>query len=275
MNILISGASTGIGRACAIDLARKGHRVWAGVRSPKSFDDLAKIKIANLEPVFLDVTEDASVEKALRELQKKDGVLHALVNNAGIAVGGPIEALPMEEWRRQFETNFFGVIRLTKACLPLIRETKGRIVNVSSISGRVASPFLSPYSTSKFALESFSDSLRREMRPLGVKVSVIEPGAINTPIWAKSRGENEINDKDLDPSLALVYGNQLVKFKERIDGVARDAEPVALVINALDHALTSDKPKTRYPVGRGIALSSRLAGILPDPLMDKLLRSKT
>jgi len=273
MNILITGSSTGIGRATAVHLALKGHSVWAGVRSQKSFDDLQKSNIANLNPVLLDVCDDGSVAKALGNLQKQDGTLHALINNAGIAVGGPIEALPMSEWQRQFDANFFGVIRVTKACLPLLREAKGRVINMSSISGRVASPFLSPYSASKFALESFSDSLRRELSPFGVKVAVIEPGPIATPIWDKK--DIQAENSAIDKQVMEIYSANTERFHFFIDEAKRRAEPVSLVIAAIEHALTSRSPKTRYPVGRGISFSSRMAGVMPDRVMDALLRRRT
>jgi NAD(P)-dependent dehydrogenase (short-subunit alcohol dehydrogenase family) len=244
------------------------------VRSQKSFEDLQKANVANLNPVLLDVCDDQSVAKALSALQKRDGTLHALINNAGIAVGGPIEALPMSEWQRQFECNFFGVIRVTKACLPLLRESKGRVVNISSISGRVAAPFLSPYSTSKFALESFSDSLRRELRPFGVKVAVIEPGAIATPIWNKSQQEALADESPLDTKIMEAYAAQAERFRKFIEDLTRSAEPVSLVIQAIEHALNSRSPKTRYTVGRGIALSSLMAGVMPDRVMDAFMRRR-
>ncbi|NJM09918.1 MAG: SDR family oxidoreductase [Bdellovibrionaceae bacterium] len=181
MEILLSGASTGIGRAAAIQLARKSHSVWAGVRSQKAFDDVIKANVKGLQPVFLDVCDEKSIVECVSQIKKKAGVLHGLVNNAGIAVGGPVEAVKLEDWRRQFETNVFGQVRVIQECLPLLRESKGRIVNVSSIAGKISSPFLAPYSASKFALEAISDSLRRELQRHGVKVVVVEPGPIATP----------------------------------------------------------------------------------------------
>ena len=275
MDILISGASTGIGRALAVQLARSGKAVWAGVRSQKSFDELRKLNLHGLNPLFLDVTDSQSIADAMSLLNKKAGMLNALINNAGIAVGGPIEGLTMADWRRQFDTNFFGLIELTKACLPSLRESKGRIVNMSSLSGRVASPFLSPYAASKFALEAYSDSLRREMRKHGVKVSVIEPGAINTPIWRKSMTENQKRKAKLPDEILQVYGASLDRFFKAMEKSEISASPVALVTAAVEHALTSRNPRTRYPVGRGIGALTRLSGVLPDAWMDQLLRSLT
>lgn len=271
MDLLISGASTGIGRAIAIHMARRGVTVWAGVRSDKAYESLKKTNVRGLNPVLLDVTDSESVAQAVREVRKTSGMLHALINNAGIATGGPIEALSMHEWRKQFDVNFFGMVELTKACLPLLRESKGRIVQMSSISGRVASPFLGPYAASKFALESFSDSLRRELHSHGVKVSVIEPGPIDTPIWRKSMNENIALSKNYPPEVLEVYGPAITKFFKEMENVETSAAPVSLVVKAVEHALTSRRPRTRYPVGRGIGLTSALSGVLPDVWIDQLL----
>ena len=274
MDILISGASTGIGRACAVHLARLGHQVWAGVRSQKSFDEVARLNVQGLRPVILDVTSSESIQTCLSEVKKGSGMLSGLVNNAGIAVGGPVEGLPMKDWRYQFDVNFFGVVELTREALPLLRESKGRIVNMSSISGRIASPFLGPYASSKFALEAFSDSLRREVRPLGIHVSIIEPGAIRTPIWDKSLSTGSRARTELSAGVEQVYGRSLDRFFEYLDDLGKNGGPVTLVTAAVEHALCARSPRTRYPVGRGIATLSRLSRWLPDSVVDRLLRAK-
>lgn len=272
MDILISGASTGIGKACAIHLARTGHTVWAGVRTQKNFDDITKMNVRGLQAVFLDVTSADSIRDCVSTLTKKSGTLHGLVNNAGIAIGGPIEAVSIEDWRRQFECNVFGAIALTQACLPLLRESKGRIVNMSSISGCIAAPFLGPYAASKFALEAFSDTLRREMLPFGVKVSIVEPGAIATPIWEKAKTEGLGSIDDYPSSVREVYGAALARFAQQLEKATRRAGPVSLVTAAVEHALVAGTPRTRYPVGRGIRTSSVLARVIPDTLMDRVIR---
>lgn len=271
MDILISGASTGIGRATAVHMARKGHTVWAGVRSQKSFEDIERLNVQGLEPVFLDVTNEESIEKCVSTVRKKSGILHGLVNNAGIAIGGPVEGVDLADWRKQFEVNVFGQIRVTQQCLPMIRECKGRIVMVSSIAGRVASPFLAPYSASKFALEAVADSLRREMRKFEVSVSLVEPGPIATPIWEKSLGDGEKRKEEFSPEIQRIYGSVLNKFNKRVMDSARTASPVSVVVQAIEHALTARHPRTRYPVGRGIALSAALSYMLPDRWMDRVL----
>jgi len=274
MDILISGASTGIGRACAVHFARKRHTVYAGVRSQKSFDELKRLNVQGLEPIFLDVTDHASVSAALSTVKKKSGILHALVNNAGVAVGGPIEGLSLEDWHRQFEINFFGLVDLTREALPSIRESRGRIINMSSVAGRIASPFMAPYASSKFALEAFSDSLRREVRRFGIHVAVIEPGPIQTPIWEKSMSDAETLRASLSEDVKMIYGHTLEKFINYMQNAGRTGAPVSHVVKAVEHALTSSMPRTRYPVGRGIGTIARLSNVLPDSWMDKLLSGR-
>lgn len=271
MDILISGASTGIGRAASIHMARLGHTVWAGVRSQKSFDELTRMHVKGLHPVVLDVCDEESIVACVSQIKKTSGMLHALVNNAGIAVGGPLEGVSMDDWRRQFETNVFGQIRVTQECLPLLRESKGRIVNISSVSGKLASPFMGPYTASKHALEAISDSLRRELKTLGVKVIVVEPGAIATPIWEKSKSEARPKLEGLDPALKEVYEPIMNKFLTSLDKVIAKASPVSLVTRAIEHALLSRMPKSRYPVGPGIRAAIFLSGTLPDTWVDKLI----
>jgi len=269
VEILISGASTGIGKACALELAEKGHHIWAGVRSPKSFTELKSLNLEKLTPIFLDVTDEESIESCLSEIQAAGRGLDGLVNNAGIAIGGPMEAVPMEDWRRQFETNVFGLIALTQAALPHLRQSHGRVVNISSISGLIGVPFLGPYSASKFAVESISDCLRREMRRFGVQVAVVEPGPINTPIWAKARCEGQARARAFSPEMQKVYGSSLSRFSEKVQDSVRSAAPVSVVVKAVVHALTAKRPRTRYPVGRGVRASSLLFHLLPDRWVDR------
>ena len=176
---LVTGASSGIGRACATHLASRGFHVLAGVRNEADAPP-------RTEPIRLDVTRAEDIAAAAERVGPS---LHALVNNAGIAVNGPIEVVPVEDWRHQFEVNVIGQVAVTRALLPALLDARGRIVNMSSIGGRVAMPLFGPYAASKFALEAVSDTLRREVGPHGVKVARVEPGIIATPIWGKgSRG---------------------------------------------------------------------------------------
>jgi NAD(P)-dependent dehydrogenase (short-subunit alcohol dehydrogenase family) len=260
MEILVSGSSTGIGRATAVHMARKGHSVWAGVRSQKSFDDLQRLNVQGLQPVLLDVCDEKSIVDCVSVIRKKAGMLHALVNNAGIAIGGPVEGIKLSEWREQFETNVFGQVRVIQECLPSLRESKGRIVNISSIAGRLASPFMAPYAASKFAIEAM--------------VSIVEPGPIATPIWEKGRSGGLSDVNRFDKKIMDVYGKSLQKFLKSIEQATQKAEPVSLVVAAIEHALTSAKPRTRYPVGRGIGFMTKLSGVAPDRVLDYIISGR-
>ncbi len=270
MNILITGASTGIGRATAIHLARKGHHVWAGVRSDNAATELLKLNVERITPVRLDVTNAESVESTLAVINKAGGVLHGLVNNAGIAIAGPIEAVSIADWQKQFDVNVIGQVRVIQKFLPMLRTWQGRVVNISSIAGKVASPFMSPYAASKFAFEGLSDSLRRELAPMGVHVSVVEPGPIDTPIWKKSLSTGQKDFEAFSAEIQSVYGSAIQKFYKRVDKARTGAAPTSLVVEAIEHALTASKPKTRYPVGRGIRAATLVARALPDRWVDYL-----
>jgi NAD(P)-dependent dehydrogenase (short-subunit alcohol dehydrogenase family) len=188
--IVISGASTGIGADCAERLARDGFLVFAGVRSDA---DAARVEAlhSNIRGLRLDVSDDASIAAAVVTVEASGAVLRAVVNNAGIAIAGPLEFLPMAEIRRQFDVNFFGALAVTQAFLPQLRRSRGRVVFVGSISGRLAVPFIAPYSTSKFALHAAADALRVELAPSGMHVALVEPSSVKTPIWEKGRASRD------------------------------------------------------------------------------------
>jgi len=249
--VLVTGASSGIGRATAELLAHHGFTVYAGVR------DLGQAP-AGTTAVQLDVTNAEHVE-ALRALD-----LDALVNNAGIAVVGPLEFLELDELRRQLEVNTVGQLAVTQACLASLRRHKGRIVNLSSISGRVAMPLFGPYAASKFAFEALTDSLRRELPEL--KVSLIEPGAIATPIWERTLDATEVPEQARER-----YGSLI----DTVTAMARDAPTTGLppeqVAGVILRALTARRPRTRYVIGREARISATLARVLPDVAFDRLL----
>ena len=188
-HVLITGASTGIGEACALEMAGRGWHVFAGVRSEEDGRSLAAKAEGGITPLLLDVTRRADIleaERRVRSLVGESG-LSGLVNNAGIAVAGPLEFVPMEDVERQFQVNVLGCIAVTQVFLPLVRAARGRIVVMGSNSGFWCEPFLSVYGASKFALEGIVDSLRTELRPFDVGVAIIEPGCVRTPIMGKSR----------------------------------------------------------------------------------------
>ncbi|RIH83387.1 SDR family oxidoreductase [Calidithermus roseus] len=268
---LITGASTGIGESCALYLAEKGHMVWAGVRRLEDGERLARQAKGLLHPVLLDVTDSESIARAAQTIRGQAPRLDGLVNNAGIAVAGPLEFLPLEELRRQFEVNVIGQVAVIQAFLSLLREGRGRIVNMSSISGRIAAPLFGPYSASKFALEAISDSLRRELRGWGIGVSVIEPGNIQTPIWGKgvSRGRQLL--EKLPPEAKALYGRAIegqIRYVESVDG--KGLPPIE-VARAVEHALTAPRPRTRYVVGREAKIGMLFARFLSDRLLDEMI----
>jgi NAD(P)-dependent dehydrogenase (short-subunit alcohol dehydrogenase family) len=259
---LVTGTSTGIGRAIATHLAAVGFEVLAGVRDP---DDAPP----GVEPVRLDVT---SADDIAAVAQRVGPSLDALVNNAGIAVNGPIEVLPVDEWRRQFEINLIGQVAVTRAFLPALINAKGRIVNMSSISGRFALPLVAPYAASKFALEAVSDCLRREVGPLGVRVACIEPGAIATPVWSKSRAEGEQLVAAMPADVHRRYDQLIDAIRRQAERMEREGLPPAAVAEVVGHAVTARRPRTRYVIGREARVRAVAARLLPDRALDALVR---
>jgi NAD(P)-dependent dehydrogenase (short-subunit alcohol dehydrogenase family) len=224
-------------------------------------------------PIGLDVTDAASIAAAVHTVKAMVGEqgLAGLVNNAGIAVAGPVEALPITEWRRQFEVNVFGLVAVTQAFLPLLRQGQGRIINIGSISGRSAMPFMAPYSASKHALAGLTDSLRLEVQPWGIRVALIEPGAIATPIWGKTRREVDAWDAGWSQEIKALYEDMFANAKEFASEAGAQAPPPGIVVDAVIHALRSRFPRTRYLVGRDTKVRAFLATILPDRLHDWLI----
>ena len=272
--VLISGASTGIGRACALDLAARGVRVFAGVRRPEDGDALRAAAGERVVPIHLDVTDDATIAAAVKAIAEANGeaVLAGLVNNAGIVVAGPLEFLPPDALRRSFEANVVGLLALTQACLPLLRAGRGRIVNMSSISGRFASPLLGPYAASKFAVEALSDALRRELAPWDIPVALVEPGAVATPIWQKSAAAAQSLLDGLAPEANAYYATDIERAKRRALRTARTGIPAEAVAAVVHAALTAARPRTRYLVGRDARIGALLARWLPDRVLDRFAR---
>lgn len=275
-NVVVTGASTGIGRACALYLDRKGWRVFAGVRKEEDGRALAGRASERLHPLMLDVTDDVAVAKAgetVREAAGEDG-LQGLVNNAGLAIGGPLEFLPLEDIRDQFEVNLFGQVAVTQAMLPMIRQGQGRIVNMSSVSGRAAAPLLGPYAGSKFALEAMSDALRVELQPWDIAVIVVEPGAIKTPIWNRGIARAEQIRERLPEAAEHFYGEAM----DRLIQAARESDergiPPAKVARAVYRALSAKRPKTRYVIGRDARITTLAGWLLPDRALDRVKTRK-
>jgi NAD(P)-dependent dehydrogenase (short-subunit alcohol dehydrogenase family) len=270
--IVITGASTGIGRACALRMASEGHAVLAGVR--KEADGEALHALApRIDPVIVDVTDAAQVAALAQRVG--DSPLAGLVNNAGIGLGGPVEFLALDELRRQFEVNLFGLVAVTQALLEGLRRGRGRIVNIGSVGGRVPTPFIGPYVASKGAVRQLSGSLRHELRPWGIQVSLVEPGTIATPIWEKADGQVEDALGDLPPRARELYGERLAKLPALLRKQADAGIPPERVADAVAHALTARRPRAVYTVGRDAVAMKALQALLPAPAFDALVRRST
>jgi NAD(P)-dependent dehydrogenase (short-subunit alcohol dehydrogenase family) len=266
--VVITGASTGIGRACALRLVERGVRVFAGVRSESDAAALEKGGSGRLTAVRIDVTAPDSIAAARRTVGDAVGPngLDGLVNNAGIYLGGPLEFTSLDELRAELEVNLLGPIALTQALLPLLRSARGRIVNVSSISGRIALPFVGPYAASKFALEAISDAWRVELRPWGIRVALVEPGEIDTPMRDKVVATLRRIRADYPPEAHELYG-PVFGLAERQQ---RRGAPPERVADAVEHALLGRRPRRRYLVGADARLLSALRR-LPLGLRDRLI----
>jgi NAD(P)-dependent dehydrogenase (short-subunit alcohol dehydrogenase family) len=268
---LVTGASTGIGEATAKRLASDGFDVFAGVRSE---EDAARLRDDGLITVRVDVTDEASIAAARDEVARHvgDAGLAALVNNAGIAIAAPLELIPIEELRRQLDVNLIGQVAVIQAFLPLLRAGGGRIVNVSSIGGRMAVPLNGAYAASKFGLEAVSDSLRRELRGQGVEVIVIEPGGVKTPIWEKgtSAADRMLEGVPSEDRERYAPIERALRAEAMKIATERGAPPSA-VADVIAGALAADKPRTRYLVGRDAKARALMARFLPDRLFDRLI----
>ncbi len=269
-SIVITGASTGIGKACALHLAQRGWQVFAGVRNQADADALQHEAAGRLTPVFIDVTDEEGIVRAAEVVGAAVGArgLAGLVNNAGVAVSGPTEFVSLPAIRRQFEVNVFGQIAVTQAFLPLLRKRQGRIVNMSSVSGRVVYPLFGPYAASKHALEAFSDALRRELSPWGLHVAVVEPASVATPIWEKARLSADKELAALPPQAMDLYGTRIRRVYAMAGRQGERGMPPAVVVGAVTHALTSKRPKTRYFLANGPFSYGWAFRLLPDRVLD-------
>ena len=273
-NVLVTGASTGIGEACALHLDRLGWRVFAGIRKEADGDRLRAQATDRLVAVQLDVTDEGQVGAAFSVIADAvgDDGLAGLVNNAGVARGGPLELLPLSEWRDQLDVNVFGQVAVTKAAIPLLREATGRIVFIGSIAGRVAAPMIGPYAASKHAIEAIGASLREELRPWDIKVAVVEPGIIKTPIWSKGRAKADELEATLGDEAQRLYKDQIEKTRASIERNDTKGIPATKVAEAVAHALTSPRPKLRYLVGPDALVAGNLVRLTPDRAWARLSR---
>ena len=273
--VLITGASTGIGRATALRMSRAGWKVLAGVRSGQVGEELAaQAPGGPIEPLRLDVTSEEQIAAARASVDAGgSGRLDALVNNAGVGAGGPMETLTTEELRAQFEVNVFGPMALTRELLPALRRAQGRIVFVSSIGGKVVLPYTAPYGASKHAIEAIADSLRVELAGSKIQVALIEPGSVSTPIWDKSR--DEASRLQIPPELEPVYGEVVEKMGRVLEETAKRGVAPDVVAAVIERALGARRMKARYLVGRDARMMLTMRRVLPDLWFDRMVRRGT
>lgn len=270
---LVTGASTGIGEACALRLDKHGWRVFAGVRKEADGERLRQQASQQLTPIMLDVTNQAQIEAAAQTISGAIGEagLAGLVNNAGISINGPLEFLTSEDLRQQLEVNVVGQVAVTRAFLPMIRQARGRIVNIGSIGGKMSTPFLGPYCASKHAIEALTDALRQELRPWGIHVAVVEPGSITTPLWEKGQQAAGDMQQHLPEEGTQLYGKAITALREAARKFEKAGIPPDRVARAVEHALTSGRPRTRYIVGFDATLQRIIRGVVPDRIRDRLV----
>jgi NAD(P)-dependent dehydrogenase (short-subunit alcohol dehydrogenase family) len=266
-NVVVTGASTGIGQATALRLARAGWHVLAGVRKAADGEALAA-QVATIEPVLIDVADGATIAAAAEQVGGRP--LTGLVNNAGIALGGPLEYFPIDDLRRQLEVNVVGLVATTQAMLPAIRRGTGRIVNIGSVGGRVSSGFVGPYNASKFALEALTDALRQELSPWGIRVVVVEPGAVSTPIWGKGADQVAAAADTLGPEAVERYGTAMRAFATLTTKLNKQGISPEKVAAVIEKALTTSRPRPRYLVGPDAHVQVAARAVLPARAMDAL-----
>jgi NAD(P)-dependent dehydrogenase (short-subunit alcohol dehydrogenase family) len=267
---LITGASRGIGRATAFRLAAAGWDVIGGVRHEDAGESLIQGSSGTITPVVLDITDDEQVAALDRVLP---ATLDAGVVDHGVVVGGPVEGIPIPEFRRQLEVNLIGQVAVTQAVLPRIRQSRGRIVFVSSLSGWISSPMVGAYSASKFGLEGMADALRLELRPWHVRVVLVEPAQTSTDMWHNAMDQVDETVAMMTPDHRRLYAKHIEGQRKGIPKSQKMATPAEGAAAVIEHALTTRRPRARYVVGRGPRIMGAVARVVPTPVMDLVLAS--
>jgi NAD(P)-dependent dehydrogenase (short-subunit alcohol dehydrogenase family) len=265
---LVTGSSSGIGRATVRRLDAAGWKVFAGVRKEEDAARLREESSSRLEPLLLDVTDPEAIAAAAERVGAEPGGLDGLVDNAGNAVAGPLEALPIEDFRRQVELNLIAQVAVTQAMMRAIRTARGRVVMVSSMGGRVALPLTGAYHAAKFGLEAVGDSLRQELAPWGIKVVLIEPGSIDTPIWKSGQEDAEDLLERAPKGMAELYGTTIERYRKVVQDTAERGIPPEKVAAKIQHALEARRPKARYLIGIDAQVMARLKPVVPTPVFD-------
>lgn len=276
-SVLVTGASTGIGRATALRLDASGWRVFAGVRREEDAASLREAGSERLVPLLLDVTSAEQIAGAATQIDEAMGPagLDGLVNNAGIAVPGPLETLPIDDFRRQVEVNLTAHVAVTQAMLPALRKAPGRIVFITSIGGLMAFPMFGAYHAAKFGLEAVGDVFRQELRPWDIRVAVVEPGSIATPIWERGDREVEAIAGRAGDGHADLYGEAIEAGREVARKTGERGIPPERVAAKIEHALSARRPRLRYLVGADARGQAFAAKFLPARLVDWLVARVT
>lgn len=270
--ILITGASSGVGKATALHLDECGYQVFAGVRNKKDADKLKEEASDSLKPIFLDVTDSESIEQAVDVIKSETGGrLFGLVNNAGIGISGVVETLPVDDIRKVFDVNVFGLMNVTKAFIPLLRESQGRIINIGSSLGFITYPGTSAYSSSKFAMRAISDSLRLELKHFEISVSLISLGAVKSEIWSKSKKYKEKIIESADPAIMEKY-HELIKFGEKLNDKIKPI-PAIEAAKVISKALQDEKLKRYYYVGPDVKAVAKISH-LPKSILDWMITNR-
>jgi NAD(P)-dependent dehydrogenase (short-subunit alcohol dehydrogenase family) len=268
---LVTGSSTGIGRATALALDRRGWRVFAGVRREEDAESLRAEGSERLAPLILDVTSPEQIAAAAeRVAAESENGLQGLVNNAGIAVPGPLETLPLDQFRRQLEVGLVSYLAVTQAFLPQIRGAGGRVVFLSSIGGRISFPLNGAYHAAKYGTEAIGDVFRQELAKWGIRVAIVEPGSIDTPIWARGAANAE-EVLAASPETERLYGPAVERFREVVRQTAARGIPPERVAKAIVQALESKRPRSRYLVGLDAKIQARLVPLIPTPVLDRVV----
>jgi NAD(P)-dependent dehydrogenase (short-subunit alcohol dehydrogenase family) len=272
-SVVVTGASTGIGRATALRLDAAGWRVFAGVRREADAEALGEAGSERLVPVMLDVTKPGQIAVVAEQTAAAlDGAgLDGLVNNAGVAIPSPLETIPIDDFRRQIEVNLTGQVAVTQALLPQIRAVRGRIVFISSIGGRIAFPLTGAYHAAKFGVEAVGDVFRQELRSWGISVSIVEPGSIDTPIWVRGEREADAIGERAHPDQEDLYGKAIAGYRRVVKQLAERGIAPEKVAEAVEHALSASRPRSRYLVGLDAKIQARLRIVIPTPVWDRIV----
>ena len=268
-SVLVTGAGRGIGKSIVEHLATRGWDVIAGVRNERDADTVTAMSPQRVSSVFLDVTDAGHIAALHESLPER---LDAIVNNAGVVVSGPMETVSPAEWRKQLEINVIGQLAVTQAVLPRLRRSRGRVVFISSVNGRLSMPLIGAYCASKFALEAAADALRMELRPWHIGVAIVEPAQTDTDMWRTADDVVEQTEAALTPEQRGLYTRQIAGMKKMIPLSQRLAVPAEKVSAVVEEALTARRPRARYVVGVGPRLQVALTTNLQTRMRDLLLR---